>query len=118
MADPTTLLLIRHGQTDWIAKGVAGRLPDVHLNDEGRDQAARLAGRCRVLPIAVVYSSPLERALETAAPLAEAFGLDVRPCPEAVELDFGEWVGHSIPALASDPCRSTSSCASRSGRRR
>jgi bisphosphoglycerate-dependent phosphoglycerate mutase len=35
MPDPTTLLLIRHGQTDWIAKGVAGRLPDVHLNDEG-----------------------------------------------------------------------------------
>ena len=33
MPDPTTLLLIRHGQTDWIAKGVAGRLPDVHLND-------------------------------------------------------------------------------------
>jgi len=94
MPDPTTLLLIRHGQTDWIAKGVAGRLPGVHLNAEGRDQAARLAGRCRALPIAVVYSSPLERALETAVPLAEAFGLEVRPCPEAVELDFGEWAGH------------------------
>jgi broad specificity phosphatase PhoE len=45
MPDPTTLLLIRQGQTDWIARGVAGRLPDVHFNDEGRDQAARLAGR-------------------------------------------------------------------------
>jgi broad specificity phosphatase PhoE len=45
MPDPTTLLLIRHGQTDWIARGVAGRLPDVHLNEEGRDQAPRLAGR-------------------------------------------------------------------------
>ena len=103
MPDPTTLLLIRHGQTDWIAKGLAGGLPDVHLNAEGRDQAARLAGRCRALPIAVVYSSPLERALETAVPLAEAFGLEVRPCPEAVELDFGEWAGQSIPGLGSDP---------------
>jgi hypothetical protein len=35
MPDPTTLLLIRYGQTDWIARGVAGRLPDVHLNEKG-----------------------------------------------------------------------------------
>jgi probable phosphoglycerate mutase len=103
MPDPTTLLLIRHGQTDWIAKGIAGRLPDVHLNAEGRDQAARLAGRCAPLPLAAIYSSPMERALETAAPVADAVGLEVRPCPEAVELDFGEWVGHSIPGLGSDP---------------
>jgi hypothetical protein len=43
MPDPTTVFLVRHGQTDWIAKGIAGRLPDVHLNADGREQTARLA---------------------------------------------------------------------------
>jgi probable phosphoglycerate mutase len=98
-----TLFLIRHGQTDWIAKGVAGRLPGVHLNDEGRLQAGRLAARLKALPITAVYSSPLERTRETAAPLAEALGLEVRPCDEAIELDFGGWQGARIPELDADP---------------
>jgi probable phosphoglycerate mutase len=98
-----TLFLIRHGQTDWIAKGVAGRLPGVHLNDEGRLQAARLAARLKALPITAIYSSPLERTRETAAPLAEALRLEVRPCDEAVELDFGGWQGARIPELDADP---------------
>ena len=61
MPDPTTVFLVRHGQTDWIAKGIAGRLPDVHLNAEGRGQAARLVTRMRHLPLRAIYSSPLER---------------------------------------------------------
>src|SRR3954463_14197867 len=93
MPDPTTIFLVRHGQTDWIAHGIAGRLPDVHLNAQGREQAARLVERMQYLPLGAIYSSPLERTQETAAPLARALGLDVRTCPEAVELDFGEWVG-------------------------
>jgi probable phosphomutase (TIGR03848 family) len=102
MPDPTTVFLVRHGQTDWIAKGIAGRLPDVHLNAEGQEQAARLVTRMRHLPLRAIYSSPLERTRETAAPLAGALGLDVRTLPDAVELDFGEWVGQPIPALADD----------------
>src|SRR4051812_23471926 len=82
MPDPTTIFLVRHGQTDWIAHGIAGRLPDVHLNAQGREQAARLVERMRYLPLGAIYSSPLERTQETAAPLARALGLDVRTCPE------------------------------------
>jgi probable phosphomutase (TIGR03848 family) len=98
-----TVFLIRHGQTDWIAKGVAGRLPDVHLNEEGRLQAERLAARLKTLPVTAIYSSPLERTRETAAPLAEALGLEVHPCEEAIELDFGDWQGARIPELDADP---------------
>jgi probable phosphoglycerate mutase len=103
MPDPTTLFLIRHGQTDWIGQGIAGRQPGVHLNAEGRAQATRLADRMRRLPIRAIYSSPLERTQETAAPLAQALDLEVRPCAEAVELDFGEWVGRPFAALGEDP---------------
>jgi probable phosphoglycerate mutase len=103
MPDPTTIFLVRHGQTDWIAKGIAGRLPDVHLNAEGRGQASRLVERMRHLRLGAIYSSPLERTRETAAPLAAAFALEVQPCVDAVELDFGEWVGQPIPGLAADP---------------
>jgi len=103
MPDPTTLFLVRHAHTDWIGHSIAGRQPGVHLTSEGREQAARLIGRMGHLSIAAIYSSPLERARETAAPLAAALGLEVRDCIEATELDFGEWVGQSIPDLAADP---------------
>jgi broad specificity phosphatase PhoE len=102
MPNPTTVFLVRHGQTDWVAKGIPGRLPDVPLNPDRREQAARLAARMGYLPLRPIYSIPLERTRETAAPLARALGLDVRTLPAAVELDFGEWVGQPIPALADD----------------
>jgi probable phosphoglycerate mutase len=75
----------------------------VHLDADGRAQAERLAERLRRLPITAIYSSPLERTLETAAPLAAALGLEVRPCPAAVELDFGAWAGAMLAALDADP---------------
>jgi probable phosphomutase (TIGR03848 family) len=103
MPDPMTLLLIRHGQTDWIGRAIAGRQPGVHLNAEGQAQALRLRDRLRHLPITTIYSSPLERARETAAPLAAALGVEVRSCDEAVELDFGRWTGSAMAALADDP---------------
>ena len=57
MPDPTTVFLVRHGQTDWIARGIAGRLPDVHLNADGRGQAAHLVTRMRHLPRRAIYSA-------------------------------------------------------------
>ena len=61
-------LLIRHGETDYNKKmRIAGRLPGVHLNKKGRQQAQVLADRLASLPIKAIYASPLERTMETAA---------------------------------------------------
>jgi probable phosphomutase (TIGR03848 family) len=95
----TTFLLIRHGSCDPVGKSIAGRAPGIHLNDTGRAQATALAERLAAVPVAAVYSSPLERAQETAAPLAARQGKSVTIVPELVELDFGEWTGRTLAEL-------------------
>ena len=67
----TTFLFIRHGATDAVGKILAGRLPHVHLNEQGRQQVTRLAERLTETSIRQILSSPLERARETAMALAE-----------------------------------------------
>ena len=75
-----TLLLIRHGENEYVAKGrLAGRLPGVHLNEKGIQQADAVANVLANVPIKGVYASPLERCLETARPLGDKLGLDVIP---------------------------------------
>lgn len=92
-------LLIRHGQNDMVGEKLAGRLPDVHLNADGHAQARRLAAETAHLPLKAVYSSPLERALETAEPLAKLRGLPVEILPELIEIDFGDWQGRRLKQL-------------------
>jgi probable phosphoglycerate mutase len=94
-------LLIRHGENDYVKKGrMAGRTPGVHLNESGRLQAQALADRLKDAPIKAIYSSPLERALETAAPLAQALGQEIIPRPGLIETDIGEWAGKTVKSLA------------------
>jgi probable phosphoglycerate mutase len=94
------LLLIRHGENDYVKKNIlAGRLPEVHLNKKGRSQAQSLAERLKSVPIKAVYSSPLERAMETAGPLATSLGLEVMQRPGLLELDIGEWQGQPLRSL-------------------
>ena len=94
------ILLIRHGENDYVKKHrLAGRLPGVHLNQKGQEQARLLAEKLADMPIKAVYSSPLERTMETAAPLAQALGLEVIPRPGLIETDFGEWQGESLKKL-------------------
>jgi broad specificity phosphatase PhoE len=96
------LLLIRHALVDACGRFLAGRRPAVHLNRDGRLQAAQL-GRCfgRV-PIHAVYSSPLERAIETATAIAGGRAT-VAVMPDLTEIDFGEWTGLSFEELNTRP---------------
>ena len=94
-----TLLLIRHGENDVMHKRLAGRMPEVHLNEKGRKQAVGLADLLKDLPIQAIYSSPLERAVETAQPLADVLGLEVRIAPGLLEVDYGRWQGRTYKQL-------------------
>lgn len=99
----TQLLLIRHGINDMVGqKRLAGWLPDVHLNDEGRAQAEAMAERLRDVPISSIYCSPLERTRETAEPLARIKGLPVEIREGLGEVRYGDWTGGLIEELAKD----------------
>ncbi len=96
---PTTLLLIRHALNDWVGERLAGWTPNVHLNDEGRAQAEALAQRLADRPIAAVYASPLERAVETAQAIAAPHRLEVQIREGIGEVRYGEWTGRSLKEL-------------------
>jgi probable phosphoglycerate mutase len=95
----TTLLLIRHGHTDTAGKVLTGQGRGVHLNEHGRRQAEALVTRLEGVPLAAIYSSPLERCRETAAPLARARKLSVHVRRPLLEVDYGDWSGRSIASL-------------------
>jgi probable phosphomutase (TIGR03848 family) len=98
-----TFYLIRHGLNDFVDRAIAGWTPGVSLNDAGREQAGRLAWKLLGRGITRVYSSPLERALETARPIAEALGLKVEVRDALGEIRFGEWTGKRFDDLQRDP---------------
>ena len=96
----STLLLIRHGDNDYLAKNrLPGHLPGIHLNKRGTAQASELCKGLKDMPIKAIYSSPLERALETASPLANALGLEIHTRPGLTDLDVGDWEGRSWKVL-------------------
>lgn len=96
-------LLARHAAPDLAEGTLAGRMPGVYLSLQGQRQAQRLADRLVALPIAAIYSSPLERTLQTAQPLASALKLPVQICESFAEIDFGDWTGKRFDELAADP---------------
>jgi probable phosphoglycerate mutase len=99
------LLLIRHGLTDAVGRRLVGRTPGIGLNAVGRAQAEQLVRRLQSSRIDAIFSSPLERACQTAQPLADARHLEVNVLAELQELDYGEWQGADIATLDSeDPC--------------
>lgn len=92
----TVLLLIRHAHTDAASRHLTGWARGVHLNARGREEADRLVERLEGVPIAAIYSSPLERCRETAAPLARSRGLPIHARRALIEVDYGDWTGRSI----------------------
>jgi probable phosphoglycerate mutase len=100
----TTLYLIRHGENEYVRTGkAAGRLPGVHLNPRGQAQAAALAAALGSKKISAIYASPLERARETAQPLAEVLGLSVQIRLGLQETGLGDWQGQEIANLRQTP---------------
>ena len=94
------LLLIRHGENDYTKKHkLAGHLPNVHLNERGQKQAQELADALKDVPLKAIYSSPLERAMETATSIAETHGLKIIQEIGLIETNVGKWQGRSLASL-------------------
>jgi len=97
---PTTILLVRHGENDWVKSNkLAGRTLGVRLNDTGLAQSRRMSGLLAKWPVDVIYSSPLERCVETAEILAAPHKLPVLFNDGLLETDYGEWQGQKIDNL-------------------
>jgi len=93
----TTLYLIRHAENDFMRQHkLAGWLPGIHLNDHGRAQAEALVAAFQGLRLHAMYSSPLERAVETAAPLARAHDLAIHRRTGLGEIHYGRWQGQPL----------------------
>jgi probable phosphomutase (TIGR03848 family) len=95
----TLLLLTRHGLTDVTGKRLSGSLPGIHLSEEGRAQAQGLVDRLSPIRLTDVYSSPLERCVETAQPISAARGIEVKVLADLEEIGYGRWAGRPIAQL-------------------
>lgn len=92
----TRIILVRHGQTAWNKQDMIRGQADVPLDETGLAQAAATAARIAAeWKPAALYSSPLRRAVQTAQPIAEELGLDVRTVADLTDMDFGQWQGLS-----------------------
>lgn len=99
-----TCLLVRHGHSSANGEGIlAGRTPGIHLTDAGREQAADLARRFTGVSVVRVVTSPLERCVETAEPLAAAVGVPLTEEPDLLECAYGAWTGRPLADLAKEP---------------
>jgi broad specificity phosphatase PhoE len=99
----TIVHLVRHAAHGLVNSTLCGRMPGVRLGPEGQAQAWSLAGRFSREAIDVVYTSPLERARETAEPLAETIGSPPRVSEALTEIEYGDWTGRSFAELEGDP---------------
>lgn len=104
----TLILMVRHGQTPTTGQVLPGRATGLHLAEAGVQQAHRVAERIAELPkIDAIYASPLERARETAAPIAKALKQKVHINKGLLECDFGDWTGEKLSHLMKKPEWST-----------
>lgn len=95
----TLLFALRHGETAWnVEQRIQGQL-DTPLNDTGRWQAEQLGAALADAGVQAIFSSDLQRAGDTAAPLAARLGLPVQTDPALRERHFGQWQGSTYPEL-------------------
>ncbi len=105
----TELLLIRHAINDWVKTGkLAGWTPGVHLNADGKKQAEALGKQLAETKLSAIYSSPLERTMETAEAIAAHYPqLKVEPLEGIGEVKYGKWQGAKLSNLRKEPLWST-----------
>jgi broad specificity phosphatase PhoE len=92
----TQILLVRHGETAWNASEVFRGQIDVPLNENGIKQAQLLGKYLSKKKIDVIYSSPLQRAMETAEAIADGRSLEINVAPALIDMNFGEWQGLTV----------------------
>ncbi|HSE41409.1 MAG TPA: histidine phosphatase family protein [Acidobacteriota bacterium] len=98
----TWFYLIRHGSHDWLEKGIAGWQPGIRLNDRGREEVKKLAEVLTEASVDFLYSSPLERTMETAEIIAERLKiLPVRVSEAIGEVHYGDWTGLTFEEIRS-----------------
>lgn len=93
------ILLVRHAPTPETGKKLTGRLPGVSLGDDGQAVARRTAERLGDVPLAAIYTSPIERTRETAEAIAVGRGLEPVVEDGLLEIDFGSWAGRTLVSL-------------------
>jgi probable phosphoglycerate mutase len=99
----TTIFFVRHGAHDRLDHVLCGRMAGVTLSETGWAQARQVAERLAREAIVAIYVSPLERARQTAEPLAEQLGLEAQIAEDLNEIDFGTWTGSSFEDLRRHP---------------
>src|SRR5512133_3624991 len=98
------LLLIRHGTNDWVKEGrLPGQAPNLHLNEEGRAQAEAVAKLLEKQPICAIYSSHLERAIETAWRIAAPRGLPIHIRRGLADTNTGDYTAKTIKEISEAP---------------
>jgi len=100
----TLIIMVRHGKTPSTGKLLPGRAKGLHLSDTGVQEALVVAERLsKIKKVAAIYASPLERARETAAPIAKALKQKVIINKGLLECDFGDWTGEELAKLMKLP---------------
>jgi probable phosphoglycerate mutase len=100
----TLIIMVRHGKTPSTGKLLPGRAKGLHLSDTGKQEALVVAERLsKIKKVVAIYASPLERARETAAPIAKALKQKVIINKGLLECDFGDWTGEELAKLMKLP---------------
>jgi len=102
-ASAATLILLRHGETDWNRERRLMGAADVPLNDTGRLQCTRVGEVLAGFGIDRIRTSPLARALESSRIVADAIGAPIESDERLVEVRFGDWQGRTYDEIAADP---------------
>ena len=95
----TVFYFVRHGVTAHTGHKLSGWMPGIHLTEEGRVQAQAAAEMLASVPFKALYASPIDRTMETAAPIAQLHGLEIVESPSLGEVEYGRWSNRTFKTL-------------------